>query len=78
VAITHRETAQIEAEDKLTVTAMWGFLVLLGIPGLVLTSLHDPQKLPLALTIVSGGTVLATATTLHVRHRSRRRTRQKR
>jgi hypothetical protein len=51
---------------------MWGFLVVLGPPGLVLTLLNDPSNLPLALTVTIGGTVVATVTTLFVRHSARR------
>jgi hypothetical protein len=54
---------------------MWAFLIVLGPPGLVLTILNDPENLPLALTVIIGGTLAATVTTVHVRRRSRRATR---
>jgi hypothetical protein len=38
---------------------MWASLLVLGLPGLVLTFLNDPENLPIALTVVIGGTITA-------------------
>jgi hypothetical protein len=51
---------------------LWAPLLVLGPPGLLLTVLHDPEHLPIALTVIIGGTLFATAMTLHIRRRSER------
>jgi len=67
-----RKATEIDTDRKIAIAVMWGFLVVLGPPGLVLTSLNDPSHLPLALTVIVGGTVAAAATTWFVRHSARR------
>jgi hypothetical protein len=62
-----RKATEIDANRKMAIAAMWSFLVVLGLPGLALTSRNDPGNLPLALTVLIGGTVLATVTTLFAR-----------
>ncbi|MDX6342794.1 MAG: hypothetical protein QOH87_2932 [Trebonia sp.] len=51
---------------------MWGSLVVLGIPGVVLPPLNAPENLPRALTVEIGGTVAATLSTLFVRYSAKR------
>jgi hypothetical protein len=51
----------------MAIAAMWSFLVVLGLPGLMLTSRNDPRNLSLALTVLIGGTVVAAVTTIYAR-----------
>jgi hypothetical protein len=45
--------------DRIALAVMWASLLVLGPPGLVLTFLNDPENLPIALTVVIGGTTAA-------------------
>jgi hypothetical protein len=56
--------------ERIAMTVAWGFLLIFGLPGLVLAWLNDPRDLPIALTVVIGGTVIATALTVLTRRRS--------
>jgi hypothetical protein len=66
-----RKATEIDTNRKMAIAAMWSFLVVLGLPGLMLTSRNDPGNLPLALTVVVGGTVVATVTTVFARRSAR-------
>jgi hypothetical protein len=71
-ASPQRKATQIDSERKVAIAVMWGSLVVLGIPGVVLTTLNDPENLPIALTVEIGGTVAATLSTLFVRYSAKR------
>jgi len=43
---------------------MWASLLFLGLPGLALTFLNDPENLPIALTVVIGGTMVVPTVSL--------------
>jgi hypothetical protein len=62
-----RKAAEIDTNRKMAISAMWSFLVVLGLPGLVLTSRNDPRNLPFAVTVLIGATIVATVTTLFAR-----------
>jgi len=55
----------------MAIAAMWSFLVVLGLPVLMLTSRNDPRNLPLALTVLIGGTAVAAVTTMYARKSAR-------
>lgn len=62
-----RKATEIDTNRKMAIAATWSFLVVLGLPGLVLTSRDDPRNLPLAITVLIGATVVATVTTVFAR-----------
>jgi hypothetical protein len=62
-----RKATEIDTNRKMAIAATWSFLVVLGLPGLLLTSRNDPRNLPLAIAVLIGGTVVATVTTLFAR-----------
>jgi len=50
--------SHLRSGDRIALAVMWASLLGLGLPGLVLTFLHDPENLPIALTVVIGGTIM--------------------
>lgn len=51
--------SHLRSGDRIALAVMWASLLVLGLPGLLLTFLNDPENLPIALTVVIGGTILA-------------------
>jgi drug/metabolite transporter (DMT)-like permease len=66
-----RKATEIDTNRKMAIAAMWSILVVFGLPGLMLTSRNDPGNLPLAVTVVVGGTVVAAVTTVFARRAAR-------
>jgi hypothetical protein len=66
-----RKATEIDTNRKMAIAAMWSILVVFGLPGLMLTSRNDPGNLPLAVTVVVGGTVVAAVTTVFARRSAR-------
>jgi hypothetical protein len=50
--------SRLRSGDRIALAVMWAALLFLGLPGLVLTFLNDPENLPIALTVVIGGTIV--------------------
>ena len=50
--------SHLRTGDRIALAVMWATLLFLGLPGLVLTFLNDPENLPIALTVVIGGTIV--------------------
>jgi hypothetical protein len=53
--------SRLPIEERITLAVMWGSLLVLALPGLVLTFLKDPENLPIALTVTIGGTIATAA-----------------
>jgi hypothetical protein len=62
-----KKATEIDTNRKMAIAAMWSFLVVLGLPGLMLTARNDPRNLPLAVTVLIGGTAVAAVATMIAR-----------
>jgi len=54
---------------RIGLAVMWGFLLLAGLPGLVLTWVNDRRHLPIAVVVVISGIIVAMAVTVRARRR---------
>ena len=51
--------SHLPSHERIPLAVMWASLLVFGLPGLALTFLKDPENLPIAVTVVIGGTVAA-------------------
>jgi hypothetical protein len=56
-------TSHLLNHERIGLAMMWGSLLVLGPPALVLTLLNSPRHLPLTLVVLIGGAVTAVTVT---------------